>query len=105
MAGSEFGGKIAVDTEKIGEAVAVLQNAENNISSEFERMKKAAARLEDGWKSRAGSKACTTMHQLFRGGEARSAVMNNYVNILKQQINPNYISAEKENKSLADIFK
>lgn len=105
MAGSEFGGKVAVDTEKIGEAVAVLQNVENNISSEFERMKKVAAKLEDNWKSRAGSRACTTMHQLFKGGEARSAVMNNYITILTQQINPNYISAENVNKSLADIFK
>lgn len=104
MAG-EYSGKIAVNTESINQTVGRLQNSDKNISAEFEKMKKSCIRLENEWNSKAGSKACTVMHQLFKNGEIRSTVMNNYINFLSQMVNPNYISAETTNKSLADSFK
>ena len=57
------------------------------------------------WQGSAGTAAQTTMYQFPPNNNARSAVLQSYVDMLQQQINPNYAYAENViNTSLADLF-
>lgn len=100
MSGRQF-----VDTEGIASVITKLRGVNENINSCFNTLEKKAKLLENDWKSPAGSRACTVMYELFNGSETRGYVIQNYINLLEQQINPGYESAENANKSLADQFK
>ncbi len=97
--------KQSIDTTMVASAVSSLRNANNNINRAFAIMKNITSKLEYDWNGAAGEKACTTMYNLFKGSDARYTVIQNYINLLEQQVNPNYISAEEVNSSLADKFK
>ena len=94
-----------VNTEGISTAAVRLRNANDNISSKFDTLTKKAKALESDWNSSAGSLACSKMYELFKLSETRYSVIQNYINMLEQQVNPGYESAEKANKTLADQFK
>lgn len=94
-----------VDSEKIAAAADALQSANERIGTEFEAMKKKAKALERDWNSRAGTRAKTTMYELFKTSEVRASVLQNYVAMLKQQVNPGYLDTERVNTQLADKFK
>ncbi len=97
--------KQLVNTEGISTAATKLRNVNDNISDEFDTLTKKAKLLESDWKSAAGSLACSKMYELFKYSEVRYAVIQNYINTLEQQVNPNYESAEDSNTKLADKFK
>jgi len=97
--------KQEVNTDRIATAATNLRNINNNINSRFSSLKRKAEQLNTNWQSPAGEVARTTMYKLFKYSEARSAVIQNYINMLEQQINPGYINAETTNKLLADKFK
>lgn len=94
-----------VNTEGIADAISRLRTANDNINNSFDSLKKKSSQLERSWNSAAGSVAVTIMYELFKGGETRSSVIQNYINLLEQQVNPGYFEAEKTNKTLADMFK
>lgn len=97
--------KQVVNTDRIMYAASQLRTADNNINNEFRNLQIKGKQLESNWKSAAGSVAQTTMYQLFRNSEVRSSVLQNYINMLEQQVSPGYIGAETANKKLADSFK
>ena len=93
-----------VDTERIGSAANGLRTANNNINSAFHTLLSKMRQLES-WRGAAGTAAQTAMHQIINYNETRSAVVQNYVNILERQVNPSYESVETTNTKLADQFK
>lgn len=97
--------KETVNTEGISSTAEKLKSVNNNINGSFDTLKKTATRLDRGWNSMAGNAACAIMYQLFKTGETRSYVIQNYINILEQQVNPGYTETENINKLLADQFK
>ena len=97
--------KQSIDTTRVVSAVNKLRSANATMNSEFRSLQNVAKRLENDWKSAAGSMAHTTMYQLFGNNEIRSNVIQNYINLLEQQVNPGYVSAENANAKLADKFK
>lgn len=97
--------KQLVNTDGISTAAAKLRNANDNISSKFDTLAKRAKSLESDWNSSAGGLACSKMYELFKTSEIRYSVIQNYINMLEQQVNPSYQSAEEANTTLADQFK
>lgn len=93
-----------VNTEGIGITVSTLTSTNSNINIAFENMKKTCSNIEGTWNSRAGDKAVNQMYQIFKGNEARSSVMQNYIALLQQIVTPGYIQGENENSKLADMF-
>ena len=97
-------GQLLVNTQGISAASSRIRTSNNNINSAFATLRGQMQQLNN-WRGAAGTVAQTTMHQLFDGNDSRSAVLQNYINILEQQINPGYTSTETTVKSLADKFK
>ena len=97
--------KQLINTDRITSVVTNLRNVNNNINNAFFTLQNNAKQLENNWKSAAGTAAQTTMYQLFKNSEVRSAVIQNYINMLEQQVNPGYNNAETVNTKLADNFK
>ncbi len=97
--------KEVVNTDGIASAAVKLRSVNDNINGRFDTLKNKAKQLESNWNSAAGSAASTIMYQLFKMGETRSYVIQNYINMLEQQVNPGYSETENVNKSLADQFK
>ena len=95
----------SINTDRVSSTANKLRTTNNNINNAFHTLQNTAKRLEYDWKSVAGSTAHTTMYQLFSNNEERSTVIQNYINMLEQQINPGYINAENANAKLADKFK
>ena len=93
-----------VNTVAIETMAGAISTANNNINQSFENLKTKGREMDNAWNSGAGSKAVTMMHDLFKGNEARSTVMENYVVFLRNVVNPGYNSAEEANTSLADQF-
>lgn len=96
--------KQKVNTDGIAAAADRVRTVNRNINTSFETMKRSCQEL-NCWKGQAGSKALTLMYQIFKSGDARSAVLENYVNVMEQMVTQGYINAETTNKKLADQFK
>lgn len=97
--------KQIVNTEGIEETVSCLVSVNNAIINKIEELQYHFKEVENTWRSRAGERACTMMYQIFKNSEYRSAVIQNYINLLEQQVNPGYVNKETENTTLADMFK
>ena len=97
--------KQSIDTDRVTYAANKLRQTDKAINKEFQTLQKAAKRLESDWKSSAGSAAHTVMYELLKYNEARSAVLQNYISMLEEQLNPGYLKAENANTKLADKFK
>ena len=97
--------KQVVNTDRIASASNRLRTSNNNINNEFRTLQNKAKQLDSNWKGKAGDAARTTMYQLFKNSETRSTVLQNYINMLDQQVNPGYTSTENTNTKLADKFK
>lgn len=95
-----------IEIEKVAAVATVLQSVNDSIDDAFDQMSKVSDRyLSQYWNSEAGCAAITWMFKIFKGNESRSAVIQNYINFLNQQVNPGYRAAEQVNTSLADQFK
>lgn len=81
-----------------------IASANSNINQSFEDLRKKGQNMDNSWNSKAGKQAVTLMHQLFKGNDARSAVLENHIAYLQNVVNPGYISGEDQNTSLADQF-
>ncbi|CDX04951.1 Type VII secretion system ESAT-6-like [Desulfitobacterium hafniense] len=97
--------KQVVNTDRLTSAANKLRTVNNNITGEFRTLQNKAKQLDSNWKSAAGEAARTTMYQLFKNNEVRSTVLQNYINMLEQQVNPGYTNTETVNTKLADKFK
>ena len=100
--------KQVVNTERIASAANKLRTVNNNINNAFSTMQNKARQLDNNWKSAAGDAARITMYEIFKFNDSkdgRPAVLQNYINMLEQQVNPGYINTETTNKKLADNFK
>jgi len=97
--------KQEINTDRVTSAATKLNTANSNINTAFGTLQNKAKQLDSDWNSAAGGIAQTTMYQLFKNSEARSAVLQNYINLLEQLVNPLYIETEAVNTKLADKFK
>lgn len=97
--------KQVVNTDKIAASASRLRVINNNINRSFGDLQKKVKELDAKWKGRAGETAQTSMYQLLKNSEERSKVIQNYINLMEQQVNPGYNSTETANKKLADNFK
>ena len=97
--------KQEINSERISSAANKLRTVNNNINNEFRTLQSKMRQLEANWRGAAGTAAQTTMHQLLNYNEARSTVLQNYLNMLERQVNPGYQETETTNSSLADKFK
>ena len=97
--------KQSINTDRVMSAANKLRTTNTAINNQFRTLQNTAKLLEYDWKSAAGSMAHTTMYQLFGNNQIRSTVIQNYINLLEQQVNPGYINAENTNTKLADKFK
>lgn len=97
--------KQVVNTDRLTSVANKLRTVNNNITSEFRTLQNKAKQLDTNWKGAAGEAARTTMYQLFKNNEVRSTVLQNYINMLEQQVNPGYTNTETVNTKLADKFK
>ena len=93
-----------INTPGVADAASRIRAANGNINNSFSTLQSRMLPINN-WQGAAGSVAQTTMHQLFKMSGVRSSILQNYVNILEQQVNPNYQSAESTNKLLADQFR
>lgn len=93
-----------VVTEEIAAAAGTLTQINNQLNNEVDNLQRIGSNLLSSWESAAGSAAQTTLCQLLKGNEARSAVLDNYINMLQQVVNPSYTSAEETNTKLSDMF-
>lgn len=97
--------KLVVDTDRIAAVANKLRTVNTNINREFGVLQSRAGQIDSNWNSMAGDTARTMMYQLFKQNEMRSMVLQNYINMLEQQVAPGYINAETVNEKLADKFK
>lgn len=95
----------SIDTERVASSIASLRAVNGAINDAFDTMQKKAQQLDSAWNSKAGETAKTTMYQIFKNSDTRSAVIQNYINLLEQQVDPGYINTETVNTQLADQFK
>ncbi|MBQ7015851.1 MAG: hypothetical protein IJN10_02680 [Firmicutes bacterium] len=93
-----------VNTDGILSAASSLSLCNANMNDAFAVLRSAGHTMENSWNSRAGSAAASLMYQLFNGNEARSAVLQNYVNLLQQAVAPGYVESESVNTKLSDQF-
>ena len=94
----------SIDTTQVAVALNRIRTINNNINNQFNSLRSRMWPL-NSWRGPTGTAAQTLMHELFRNNEARSAVMQNYTDILERLINPSYQAAENQNRSLANLFK
>ena len=97
--------KQVVNTIGINDAANKLNNANRNIKIAFDSLKSISESRIRSWNGAAGSVAQTKMHELFGASGNRHNVLQNYVNMLLQRINPAYIDTESVNTKLSDKFK
>ena len=96
----------SIDTEKMDSTIVTLKTTNQNISRAFSEMERIArSTLQNNWNSSAGDAAFRQLMELLKGHESRETVLQNYINLLEQQVNPGYLDAEELNKSLASQFK
>ncbi len=98
-------GKQSIDTGKVTSTAQMLRTVNRNLDGAFSSMQRTAKGIERDWRSRAGTMAQTALYELFRNNSARSAVLQNYINLLEQAVVPGYNNAENVNTRLADQFK
>ncbi len=94
-----------VDTGQIEAVVQKLTRADAAMDSALDTLKGKVRQVENTWGGQAGEQAMTELYRILQYGEARSTVLQNYINLLRQQVNPSYEGAEEINRSLADRFK
>ena len=95
----------SIDTARVKSSANKLRTVNRNIDGQFQTFRNSAVRISNNWSGRAAERAKTEMYKLFDSGTARSAVLQNYVDMLSQQVYPGYESAEDTNTRLADQFK
>lgn len=93
-----------VDPEKIDATASRLQQINNRIAEAFTNTEQRGKNLMLNWKGDAGEQGRQYMAELLRANEARQAVLDNYIALLKNAAE-NYRNVEKENTKLSDMFK
>ena len=96
--------KQVVNTDGIASAAKKLYNVNSSINMIFGSMKNSAKRLDTDWLGSAGESARTLLYEIFKGNEPREAVLKEYIALLEQKVNPEYIADEIENTTIADMF-
>ena len=95
---------ILVNTHGIAGAANNLENTRDDIDNAFNTLW-SEMQVLSSWRGSAGAAAQTTMHQFPPNNNARSSVLQSYIDMLQQQVNPNYTYVENVvNTSLADQF-
>lgn len=97
--------KQSIDTARVETSANKLRAVNNNINRQFQSFQGSAKQINNTWKGRAAEQAKTQLQNLVNNSAARSTVLENYVRMLSQQVDPSYENAETSNTSLADQFK
>lgn len=94
-----------IDTARVSSTANRLQTANNTINRRFQTFQNSAQQINNTWKGRAAERAKTQLQNLINSSSSRSAVLENYIRLLSQQVGLGYENAETVNTSLADQFK
>ena len=97
--------KQVVNTEGIALAAGKLKTCNNKIDSEFNTLVSKSRQLDNNWKSAGGDIARRTLQNILKNNDDRTKTIQNYVNMLQQQVDPGYRGTETKNIKLADKFK
>lgn len=97
--------KQTIDTARVLSSASRLQAVNNNINRQFQTFRNSARQINNTWSGRAAERAKTQLQNLINSSSSRSAVLENYISILNQQVGSGYENAETVNTSLADQFK
>ena len=95
----------AVNTEAVQETASTLRSVNESIEGKCRQAEAKAKGLSGSWHSAGGNAALNTIDRIFKMAEPRYQVLNNYITVLEQIVNPNYLAAEETNRSLASNFK
>ena len=95
----------SIDTARVETSANKLRTVNNNINRQFQSFQSSAKQIDNTWKGRAAEQAKTQLQNLVKNSEVRSTVLENYIKMLSQQVDPGYENAETTNTSLADQFK
>lgn len=97
---------IKIDTAKVVNTASRITTINQQIDTEFERMEKAIAHLNNCWQSRASDAVIGRFHSIKHSfKDSRFQVMQNYSKFLVQQVSDGYNKTETVNTNLADAFK
>ena len=99
-----FMDNILVNIPGIAGAASSLESTRDDINDAFSTLWSEMQMLLS-WQGSAGIAAQTTMEQFPPNNNARSSVLQSYIDMLQQQVDLNYAYAEGVvNTSLADLF-
>lgn len=92
-----------INTERMESVITKLETVNNSLTDRINATQKVESRVI--WESRAGTHSGTVFYRALALNQARSEVLQNYIDILRKQVDPNYIQAEEANKLLAAQFE
>ena len=95
----------AVDTNAVLSCATVLRNVNDHLTQVCGETQTKVDQLRFSWTSAAGTRALDRIDEVFRGSTARHTVIDNYVRMLQQQVDPSYNAAEDTNRQLSGLFK
>ncbi len=97
---------VKIDTEKVAGLAGKIRNSNNEMQRAFENAASSVNALGNSWSGAAYGNAIASFNDIrSKYYDARYNGVNNYANILNNQMSGGYNETETANKSLADQFK
>lgn len=100
--------EIKIDTQLIADAANEINTINNSLETDFATVSRSITRLDTSWDGTAATKAMSTFYSIkseMTGSYGRKAILNTYIEFLKNIVAYNYESTENTNIKLADLFK
>lgn len=98
--------QIKVDTDKAAQAAEKIAKYNRQIMLDFEEPEAAIKALSTSWKSTSSDNARSAFQSIKKAyHNKRYQVVEQYVAVLRRQIDDGYTQTETANKALADFFK
>ena len=98
--------QIIVDVDKVKKIASHIATCNNAIKTGFGDMEKRVNSLNSNWDSAVADAVITKFFSIKNDFYSnRYKVVENFTNVLNQQISDGYRQTEVENVSLADLFK
>lgn len=97
--------KIVVNTDEIKNIALKLQKKNNNINYNYKKIEKKINNMHVYYTSPSSNVLCHKGKELGKLNEERSKVLQNYIEVLNQNVAIGYESTENENQKYAKLFK
>lgn len=97
---------IKIDTSALNVQAEQIKGKNGRLTSGVEQMAGNARRSLSDWRGNASSAAIMKFNGLIdKGGEARSAEIDAFVQLIQSVVAPGYEATEESNESLSERFK